>query len=1078
VRLAARRIGGIAVALAVAGGAARALASPIPSLHPGGQDQPPDTLVLEFPVRSAPSLLSLQAVAPLASISARSDAPGTVLRRDSAIAPKASTVPGATSSDPADAIVVSGQKSIAVEMGRGRDASLHQTLDLTLRGRVAGDVDLAATLSDQRLPFEPDGTTRELEDLDRVSLSVRAPQGGATLGDFRLEADMNRGEFARVTRALQGVRGEAKVGGLRWDVAAASPKGERRSLELRGEEGKQGPYALLGHDAGSDLGGIVAGTETVWLDGVKLRRGADQDYVMDYGAATLTFTVRHPVTAESRIAVDFEGANGRYRRSFYAASTRREWGNGGWYASYLREGDDAGSPIGASLTPEDKSALSALGDSADVTLPSGVRHVGAGAGSYVWDESDPARTHWLWLGPSRGDYEVEFTSVGAGRGSYADTVASDGTSFYRYRGATLGSFEPGRALAVPRENAIVDLGGSARLLGALGVEGEVARSGFDRNALSSRDDQDNAGGAGRFAARLDSRAIRLFGARLGSIGASASLRARDSRFAPLDRVDPAFENERWNQAAATGGERRQEFALAYDPVAAVGVRADLGVRSLDGGSRSVRRSALLEIRSLMPGALRWDQANNRGPEGPGRRERWSVDLARSSGAILPRFSAADEQIAGQEGDSADARSSRLWTAGLGWNPSAALHVRSSVGWRRDASRFGATLDATEARTWEGGIAARAGEQLLADASFSRRRVEGGAGLQTSDLAQLLVSGGRPGGPLSSELRYDVTQLREPSIVRTLAAVDSGAGSYDEFGNPRLGGGYELVTTTGDPATRSKATVQLRLDAFPGRGAAAGKRRLLRPFGASTFLRLETLSSLPLGRVESAIRFRDYLAPETTLRGNYSARQTLEYVPPGSRFEVHVEAGARRDVSGEIAGLSSEGEGRDGSLRIRQTLPLRVRATASTSLSRNELTVTREDGSSSSASIVRGRGYELELARALDQVWTLSVLSRHRRDVDMGWGGYQDAWSIGPALRCAGDRIRLDGKAAYGRLDQRGVYAPAGRYLIAPLGARLDVDLLGEYRAGDRVSISMGWTGASVEQRPTTYTGRLELRANF
>ena len=141
-------------------------------------------------------------------------------------------------------------------------------------------------------------------------------------------------------------------------------------------------------------------------------------------------------------------------------------------------------------------------------------------------------------------------------------------------------------------------------------------------------------------------------------------------------------------------------------------------------------------------------------------------------------------------------------------------------------------------------------------------------------------------------------------------------------------------------------------------------------------------------------------------------------------------------------------------------------------------MTREDGSSTSASVVRGRGYELELARSLDALWTLSVISRHRRDVDMGWGGYQDAWSVGPALRCAGDRIRLDGKAAYGRFDQRGVYAPAGRYLVAPLGARVDVDLLGEYRAGDRVSISMGWNGASVARRPTTYTGRVELRANF
>lgn len=1047
---------------------------PVPTLHPGGSDAPPDTIVLELPVREAPSLLALRAIAPLASTSSREDPPATLLRRDAVPAEGAG---GPLEGQPGDALVVSGSKSFAVELGRGRDASLHQTLDLTLRGRVAGDVEVAASLSDQRLPFEPDGSTRELEDLDRVSLSVRAPQGGATLGDFRLEG--MPGEFARVSRALQGVRGEAKVGGIRWDVAAASPKGERRSLEFRGEEGKQGPYLLLGRGADADMGGVVAGSEAVWLDGVKMRRGADLDYVMDYAAGTITFTVRHPMTAESRMAVDFEGANGRYRRTFYAATTRRDWGpGGGWFASYVREGDDARSPMGAALTPEDRRALGAIGDSVGSPLPSGVRYVGPGLGPYVWDESDPARAHWLWLGPALGDYEVEFSSVGAGRGSYADTTAADGTRFYRYMGADFGSFEPGRTLAVPRENALVDLGGTARLLGGVGVEGEVARSGFDRNALSSRDDGDNAGGAGRFAARLDPRPIRLFGARLGAIGATASVRVRDARFAALDRVDGSFESDRWNQAPATGGERRHELSLSYDPVSSIGLRGDWGLRSLTGGSRSLRRAALLELRSVLPGTIRWEEAENEGVAGDGRRARWALDFARARGVFLPKLSAADERIAGQEGDSVDARRSRLWTAGLGWNPGARLQMRSSFGWRRDERRLGAATSSTEARTWEGGITARAGDLFAADAAFTRRRVDAAAGAQASDLAQIYLNGGRPGGPLNSEIRYDVTQLREPTLTRALVSVGTGAGSYDEFGNARLGGGYELVSGTGETVTRSRATVQFRFDAYPGRGLHAAALPLLRPFGASTFLRLETLSSLALGRLERALRFGDYLAPATTLRGNVSARQTLEYVPQGSRFEAHFEVGARRDVSGEVAGLSSRGRGVDGRLRVRRALPLRLRATATADLSRNEQTVTREEEADDYASIVRGRGYELELARPIGPAWTLSLLGRHRRDVDMTRGGFQDAWSIGPSARCAANRLRLDGSATYGRLDQKGNYAPAGRYLVAPLGPRVDVDLLGEYRAADRISLSLGWNGSHTERGPTTYTGRLELRSTF
>ena len=187
---------------------------------------------------------------------------------------------------------------------------------------------------------------RQLEDLDKIALSVRAPRAGATMGDFALEGIP--GEFARMSRQLEGVRGFARTGDTRWNAAAAGTKGERRSLEFRGEEARQGPYALLARTWTQDQNGIVSGSEVVWLDGSRMRRGADEDYVMDYGAGTLTFTVRRPVTAQSRIAVDFEAASSRYKRTLYAASSQGGIrGGGAWHASYVSEGDDSGSPLGS-----------------------------------------------------------------------------------------------------------------------------------------------------------------------------------------------------------------------------------------------------------------------------------------------------------------------------------------------------------------------------------------------------------------------------------------------------------------------------------------------------------------------------------------------------------------------------------------------------------------------------------------------------------------------------------------------------------------------------------------------------------
>jgi hypothetical protein len=318
------------------------------------------------------------------------------------------------------------------------------------------------------------------------------------------------------------------------------------------------------------------------------------------------------------------------------------------------------------------------------------------------------------------------------------------------------------------------------------------------------------------------------------------------------------------------------------------------------------------------------------------------------------------------------------------------------------------------------------------------------------------------------------------LTRSLVAVGAGAGSYDAYGNPSLGGGYELVSTTGDPATRSRAAVQLRLDATPGRAPLrpGRSRGAWRALSASSIVRLETNSSLPLGRIERAFRFGDYLDAKTTQRGSISARQSLDFAPAGSRLDARAEVGLRRDVIGEVAGLSSRSAGDDARLRLRGALPLRVRGVATADLSWSTHASTRDDDAGAYRSRARGRGYELELSRPAGPGWTISLLGRHRRDVDLTSGGYQDNWAVGPVARCAGSRFRLDARALQGRTEEVGPYAPAGRYLATPLGHRLDYDVLGEYRVGDRVSVSASLSGAKVESRRNTYTGRFELRSYF
>ncbi len=1068
----------LAAVVALAGPHAPAFALPIDVVHPGGETPASDTLVFDYPVLRSPSLLSLRAPSVFATPSASVAGADSSSRAADDWMRRAGTVAGGTAAGAQASLLFSGSKSLSVEMGRGRDASLHQTLDLTVRGRVAGDVELAATLSDQALPFEPDGTTRELQDLDRLFLSVRSPQGEVTMGDFRL--DGGAGEFARVSRQLQGVRGQTHVMGSRWDIAAASAKGQRGTIETKGEEGKQGPYELIPSVPGVIPAGVVAGSETVWLDGVKQKRGADQDYVIDYGIGTVTFTTRHPITAESRLAFDFERSSTNFRRSLYAAFTQGTVATSGrWYATYLKDGDDPKSPIDASLTPENLRELGSLGDSAATS--SGARYVGAGSGDYAWDQSDPANPHWIHLGAGRGDYLVEFASVGAGRGAYADTIAADGSHFYNYMGRTLGSYTPGRSLPSPAVQRLFDLGGSAHLFGAVNLEAEAARSGLDRNALSSLDDGDNAGSALRFGAQMDPRPLSILGHGLGSLRASGTFRSRDSRFTTMDRLDTVFENDRWNQAAGVGGETRGEVALQYDPAASLSLRGEGGTRALSGGSRSQRRALSADMRGPLVGGIRWEGSRNTLGTESGSRARWNLDLARQRGMVMPKVHFADERISRQEGDSIPERRSREWSTGVGIAPAQRVSLRASYGERVDR-RGGSALDLvpTRAATWEAGVSARARASLSLEMGWTRRRVANTAGSTASDLAQLAVLAGAPGSAFTSELRFDATQLREPRVIRRVVPVEVGTGSYDAFGNLRFQGDYQVVTETGAPAARTRANVQLRLDAYPGRAFAAGKEpRFLRAWGASTFLRLETLSSLALGDPRHAFNPRNYLDESATIRGNVNARQSVEYAPPGGHYDVRAEVGARRDRTGELENLRVVRDGMDATLRVRNPLFARLRLATSATADGSTERALRTDTGDRFGSRVRGRGLDLELSRTLGPTWSLSLLGRGRVDHDRSSGGSQQTIAAGPSARCAsGGKLRIDGRALWARTSRSGLYRQGRSFVPPVLGNHLDYDLLGDYRLRDQVSVGITWNGQVASGRGSVYSGRFELKSYF
>ena len=207
---------------------------------------------------------------------------------------------------------LSGSKSVGISVGTGKGMGLDQSLQISMSGMIAKGIKVSAYLTDDNLPVQPEGNTEEIRQLDKVYVRVESENAHLTFGD--LSTGVSWAKFSSFRRNLRGVSGSLIKDGWRVFAGAGINKGRYRTVRLVGREGVQGPYELLQSRRFNEVI-VLPGSESVYLDGRLLKRGRENDYVINYALGTVTFTEKVMITGDSEIVVDFQISEDNYRRT-------------------------------------------------------------------------------------------------------------------------------------------------------------------------------------------------------------------------------------------------------------------------------------------------------------------------------------------------------------------------------------------------------------------------------------------------------------------------------------------------------------------------------------------------------------------------------------------------------------------------------------------------------------------------------------------------------------------------------------------------------------------------------------------
>ena len=408
-----------------------------------------------------------------------------------------------------------GSISRGVSFGNSQNVIMNSNLDLQLDGKIGDNLFISAVISDNNIPIQPDGNSQQLQEFDKVFIKIYNSRFAITAGDF--EQKKPYGYFLNYNKKSQGIHilgnwplqaknnKQKTENSISASVGAAVAKGKYHKQQIAGVEGNQGPYRLTGENNEAYVI-VIAGTEKVYIDGILMTRGSDQDYVIDYNLGEITFTAHQPINKDKRIIVEFEYSDQNYTRFLVTSSNTAKIGNTEIWLNLYNESDAKNQTINIDLDNDDKRLMSNIGDNLSQAIIPGYDSLGFNIDEIRYKLVDTVVDGIAYdsvfvysTNENEALYRVMFSLVGENQGNYVRGVSAANGRVYEWvapiNGVPQGNYIPYTKIVAPQKKQMATIGAKSKFGDKTTASLEIALSNNDLNTFSKLDADDNFGTA-------------------------------------------------------------------------------------------------------------------------------------------------------------------------------------------------------------------------------------------------------------------------------------------------------------------------------------------------------------------------------------------------------------------------------------------------------------------------------------------------------------------------------------------------------------------------------------------------------